>query len=152
VPEPDGRRWQRLDCSFCDDTNQSAAVNHDAGWFECYRESCRKVIHTGRDCSAVKRFDSQIRQAANNVHAKYGGWVSFREAESVAQELVLGYANGKPGGPNDAGRLPDWEMDCKGDPDQLDRFVLHALNCDLLDYAKVKGSQGSQRSRRGVRA
>jgi hypothetical protein len=71
--------------------------------------------------SAVTRFAAQIRQAARNIHAKYWEWMPFWEGQSVAQERVMGYDRGKPGEPNDAGKLPDWEIDVKGDPDLLDR-------------------------------
>jgi hypothetical protein len=34
-----------------------------------------------------------------------------------------------------SGQLDDWEADVSGEPDQLDRYVLRALNCDLGNWA-----------------
>lgn len=126
LPAPiEGKRWLRFPCPFCG--KPDAAINYQVGWFECYHESCQVKICTRGTPEIVWRFTAQIGQAVRNVNAKYGRWVKIVDLRQQAFLEVIGY--------DQLGKLDDWEMDVKGDPDQLDRFVLQALNCDLLNFA-----------------
>jgi len=52
---------------------------------------------------------------------------------------------GKPiDGDSDAGQLDEWIEQVKGNPDQLDRFVLQALNYDMLNYARGRLRQNKR--------
>jgi len=148
----------RVDCPFCHGKrNETAWVAYETGWFECYR--CGENFRVGTDkqrvyisaiggyvtreipaaTDIVTRFRAQIRQAASNVKAKYGEWVPRWEAEAFAEERVMMYAAEHPTpGNSRAGKLADWEDAVKGDPNQLDRYVLRALTCDLFNYARAK--------------
>jgi len=50
---------------------------------------------------------------------------------------VLGYANGKPGDPHDAGMLDQWMADLGRDLDKLSARVYTALYGDLRNWARV---------------
>jgi hypothetical protein len=86
---------------------------------------------------AATRFEPQVRQAARKCADKFPS-ARFREALQHAYERVLIYAGSPVPGDADSGMLDDWEAAVDGDQDQLDRFVLQALNCDLLDWAKLR--------------
>jgi len=54
------------------------------------------------------------------------------------------YAGNPIDGDADAGQIEEWTEQVKGNPDQLDRFVLQALNCDLLNYARGRLRQNKR--------
>lgn len=141
IPEPvGGKRWLRFPCPFCG--GDRAAISYEVGYFECYHADCRERLSATGDNSVVGRFRLQIRQAARNITADFPylfrGERGFSEVRNYAAERVMVYAGSRIDGDADAGMLDEWEADVMGNPDQLDRYVLRALNCDLKDYAKSK--------------
>jgi hypothetical protein len=138
IPEPSpGRKWQRFDCPFCGKSR--AAINYNAGYFVCYHADCQVQLSAEGEPSVVARFRPQIRQAVYAIRTLYDSWrFGWQEVYNFAAERVCIYA-GKPDDHDaDAGKLDDWEIDVKGDPNQLDRYVLHALNRDLADWARAE--------------
>jgi len=141
IPEPvEGKRWLRFPCPFCG--GDRAAISYEVGYFECYRPDCRQRLSATGDTSVVRRYWPQIEQAARNLAARFPflfrSEIALREAKNYAAERIVIYAADPIDGDADAGQLEEWTEQVKGNPDQLDRFVLQALNCDLLDYAKAK--------------
>jgi hypothetical protein len=141
IPGPvEGKRWLRLPCPFCG--GDRAVISYEVGYFECWHKDCRVRLSATGDISDVRRFWLQIEQAARNLAGKFphlfGNESAFREAQNYAAERVVVYAGSPTEGDSDAGQLAEWEDQVKSDPDQLDRFVLQALNSDLLDYAKAR--------------
>ena len=141
IPEPvKGKRWLRFPCPFCG--GDRAAISYEVGYFECYRPECRERLSATGDTSVVRRYWPQIEQSARNLAAKFPflfrSEIALREAKNYAAERVVIYAGNPIDGDSDAGQLEEWTEQVKGNPDQIDRFVLRALNCDLLDYAKAK--------------
>jgi hypothetical protein len=134
---PKGTGWQRVDyCLYCGQ-HKTAAVNHQIGWYECHHASCRKRL-SAASVYAVRRFGPQISQAARNVRGKYGQWVEQWEAERHATERVMVYCGPPVPGDADSGMHDEWEARVNGDQERLNAYVLQALNCDLLDWAKAK--------------
>jgi hypothetical protein len=132
---PDGDSWQRCDyCLYCG-RYKTAAVNHRIGWYECHHASCRKRL-SAASVYAVRRFGPQIGQAARNVIGKYGKWITQSEAERYATDRVMVYCGPPVPGDADSGMHDEWEASVGGNPEQLDRYVLQALNCDLLNWAR----------------
>lgn len=137
LPEPDkSRYWIRLDCPFCG--KPRAVINYHSNVFACFHADCRRRLCADSESWLFWRFKPQIDQAARNTKAKYGRWVSWEELRQEGFACVAGY--------DDSGQLDSWESEVNGDPDQLDRYVLQALNGDLLNYAKkqVRAARADQ--------
>ncbi len=134
-PAPD-KRWPRVPCCpFCGG-RKTAAVNYDISWFKCFRcgneasagtYTQRTPIYSSgevvvRDVPAgtdvIARHRAQIDQAIRNVRAKYGKWVPEWEARTVAEDRLLLYAGEPSDNDSDAGKLPEWETQVNGDPDE----------------------------------
>lgn len=136
LPLPDKhhpRKWIRFPCPFCG--KDRAAINYRLDLFICYHADCRERIWARpvtADDYLVRRFVLQVEQAVRNTRGKWGGWIDEHDAKDLEQfawESVIQYDGN--------GQLDDWEAKLNGDPDQLDRFVLTALNRDLADWARA---------------
>jgi hypothetical protein len=141
VPKGDG--WLRMPCPFCGRSggtaNQGAqrapaAVNHRVGWFTCH--ACGVRRSATYDSSVASRFTAVLRQAAYAAWRQFPGVLTLDEARSHANERLAVYAGPDDGSCAEAGALERWEKKTEGNESQLDRYVLHALNCDLLDYGR----------------
>jgi hypothetical protein len=127
LPEPDkSKHWIRLACPFCG--KPRAAINYRSNVFVCFHADCQRKVCADSESWLYWRFKPQIIQAVSNTKSKYGKWVRREELRQQAAARVVEY--------EDSGQLESWEGDVGGDPDQVDRYVLRALNCDLLDHAK----------------
>jgi hypothetical protein len=146
LPEPDpDTHWQKLTCClFCGMKKKNKAyVNYRLGWYKCFKCG-RDVSVEGND--VVSRFRPQIDHAAEKCASTFCAWDSKTESWSYlvpradiwqhACCRILTYAGEPSPRDNDAGKLADWEIMVKGDPNQLDRYVLKALNCDMQDFAR----------------
>jgi hypothetical protein len=154
IPEPEqGKRWQRFECPYCH--GDRASISYELGIFQCFHADCRRRISVGGHGSwSVQRFRPQINQAVRNIISKFPLLLADKmiegtkkkdtnnreEAEFWAMRRVAVYAGEvKPDGKDsDYDQLVNWEDQVKGNPDQLDRFVLQALNRDMVDWAKSK--------------
>jgi len=76
-----------------------------------------------------------LRTAAYKAWRTFPGVLSLDEARSYANERLSVYADPDDGSCADSGALERWEKDA-GSEDQLDRYVLQALNMDLIDYGR----------------
>ncbi|HEY2578420.1 MAG TPA: sigma factor-like helix-turn-helix DNA-binding protein [Streptosporangiaceae bacterium] len=134
LPSPDAAKaWQRVrNCLFCGGKH-CAKINYKIGWYKCFHVDCLHDVSIGPD-DITSRFRAQIDCAVIKLCKK---WMSIdpADARSYACERVLIYAGEPMPDDSDAGQLPEWETVVKGDPNQLDRYVLRALNCDLLNWA-----------------
>lgn len=138
IPEPDHGRpeaWLRLPCPFCGRGGRRppAVINYGIGWFGCHACGVRKSA--SYDLSAAARFGAVLRRAAWTAWRKFPGVLTLDEARSYAGERLSVYAGPDDGSCADAGALERWEKEADGE-DQLDSYVLQALNCDLIDYAR----------------
>jgi hypothetical protein len=140
VPEGDG--WVRMICPFCGRSGgganrgaqrSPAAVNHGVGWFVCH--ACGVRRSASYDGTIASRFAAVLRQAAWAAWRQFPGVLTLDEARSYANARLSVYAGPDDGSCAEAGALERWEKKAESEG-QLDRFVLHALNCDLLDYAR----------------
>lgn len=153
-PQP-GKRFVRMKCPFC--SKDRAWIDHRGGWFRCPHADCGesgegRTLTTG-DNSILRRFAPQISHVADKISDRFTyrtlpngrnlTWLEAWEARQIASELVLGYAYGRPGDPHDAGRLWDWEIEVKGDPNLLDAHVAKALEGDLHNHARKKARQAA---------
>jgi hypothetical protein len=142
IPEPmEGKKWLRFPCPFCH--GDRASISYEVGVFQCFHADCRKRFNAGKGYTwAVARFLPQIEQAVRNARVSFskllGGQQGYDDAWNFAAQRVAIYAGEIPptGRDSDAGQLDEWEEQVKGDPDQLDRFVLRALNMDMLNYGR----------------
>jgi hypothetical protein len=135
LPEPSAeqpRKWLRFPCPFCG--KDRAAINYALDLFVCHHDECRQRIWAREDSAdpdnwLSDRFQFQLSQAVRNVQGKYGRWVKGENVKDLRQygEMMLIEYERK-------GQLDSWEADVDGDPDQLDRYVLAALNGDLLNW------------------
>jgi hypothetical protein len=66
---------------------------------------------------------------------EFPGVLTLDEARSHANERLAIYAGPDNGAWADSGALERWEKETD-DQDELDRYVLRALNCDLTDYGR----------------
>jgi hypothetical protein len=139
---PEGNGWLRMPCPYCGRSggvaNQGAkrspaAVNHGIGWFVCH--ACGVRCSASYDPSVASRFVAVLRQAAWAAWRQFPGVLTLDEARSYANERLAVYAGPDDGSCAEAGALERWEKKAQSES-ELDRFVLHALNCDLLDYAR----------------
>lgn len=131
-PEDNRRKWIRFPCPFCG--KDRAAINYALDLFICYHADCRVRIWARpvtADDYLVRRFVLQVEQAVRNTRGKWGQWIDRHDAEDLEQ-----YAWLEVSGYDRKGELDDWEAKVNGDPNQLDRFVLSALNRDLANWAK----------------
>lgn len=125
------RKWLRFPCPFCG--KDRASINYALGLFACHHAGCRKRIwarQANPDNWLSDRFQFQLSQAVSNVQGKYGQWVSGENAKDLWQHsrmMLTEYDR--------TGQLDSWEADVDGDPNQLDRYVLQALNGDLSNWA-----------------
>lgn len=94
---------------------------------------------------AIERFMPQIKQAAKNATRKYPSLRSDalsqdpkKADEEIAPEWtnLLGVAAEQVVRLLDSGQIAEWEAGVGGDQNQVDRYVLQALNKDMLDYAR----------------
>jgi len=135
LPDPgDGYGWLRFPCPFCG--KPRAAVNYTIGMFVCHHGSCGERRWARPDDAGPGeylkcRYEMQIRQAVKNVRRRYGGWIKGEDVYDLWQHAWLMLAEY-----DETGQLDDWESEVNGDPNQLDRYVLNAVNCDLMDWAK----------------
>ena len=140
LPAPDAgkpRKWHRFTCPFCG--RPRAAVNYAVGVFVCHHAGCRVKIApepANRDGWTLHRFRFQLAQAVTNTQRKYGRWVATsergrRQYDDLWQQARLTLIEFDTSGQIDA-----WESDVSGDQNQLDRYVLRAVDCDLMDWAK----------------
>jgi len=74
------------------------------------------------------RFRLQIRYAAEFIHKKYTFTIELDDARQQAALLTLEY--------NESGVLAGIERKVGGDANQIDRYFLRELKCDLLNWAK----------------
>jgi hypothetical protein len=122
------RRWHRFPCPFCG--KERAAINYGIGMFKCFHADCGVTLWPDRPqdgSHVVVRFRFQIAQAIRNARSKFGRWVSMHDLVQQARQLVIEYDR--------SGELDDWEADVSGDQNELDRYVLRALNTDLTQWA-----------------
>lgn len=128
------RKWLSFRCPFCD--GDRAAVNYALNCFKCPHASCPVTTIWAREKYAdprtelAHRYKFQLRQAVRNVTGRYGGWLDRHRRQDVwqfARQRLYEYEA--------SGELDRWDMDVKGDPNQMDRFVLQALNGDLANWA-----------------
>jgi hypothetical protein len=147
-------KWLRFPCPFCGKSR--AAINYALNLFICYHADCRVQIwarHRYADPARylANRFQFQIAQAVRNTRGSYGEWVVTREGrgdkqvekwDDLRQEAYQALA-----GYDQSGQLDQWEADVDGDPDQVDRYVLQALNRDLSNWAMkiVRRGRGQER-------
>jgi len=99
--------------------------------FVCYHADCGVRLSVPRydDSWLGHRFQFQVNQAVDNTKASYGRWMAkeIADLQQYAYQMLVEY--------DQSGQLDNWESDVSLDPDQLDRYVLRALNCDLGNWA-----------------
>ena len=135
LPEPDPTnpdKWHRFPCPFCG--RERAAINYGVGMFRCFHDRCRVTIGPERrpaDSALIARFEFQIIQAMRNFRRKFSGVVRRHNDDvwQFARMLVVEYDR--------AGKIDDWEADHSGDQNQIDRYMLRELTCDLFDWGKA---------------
>jgi hypothetical protein len=163
LPEDTGKPgWSKhFVCVFCgSDGKKTAAINYRINYYKCFR--CGHDVSAGRyhdrvwisetrewadhivpaGIGPVSRYRAQINQAARNINGKYGAWAPEWAARDHARLRVLIYAGPPDVNDADAGQLPAWEDKAQFDFNEVDRYVLRALNCDLLDWAKARVRRG----------
>jgi len=134
-PDPDdGYGWLRFPCPFCG--KPRAAVNYEVGMFICHHDSCRerrwaRPDEAGPGDWLTSRYKLQIEQAITNVRRRYGGWIKGEDVYDLWQYAWLALIVF-----DETGLLDDWESNVGGNPNQMDRYVLRAVDCDLMDWAK----------------
>jgi hypothetical protein len=162
LPEDTGKPgWSKhFPCLFCgSDGKKTAAVNYRLGYYKCFRcnhdvsagryrdrvwisetrEWADRIVPAGTD--PVSRYRAQIAQAARTINAKLPGYAPHDDALSYARLRVLVYAGAPDINDADAGQLPAWEDKAQFDFNEVDRFVLAALNADLLNWADKRARQ-----------
>src|SRR5271166_5914179 len=135
VPAPykrNPKKWLRFDCPFCAGRKHyTAAINYDAGWFECYR--CHKKLWErqpskkrddwrpdhrqarAKESELFNLFKGPIADVTRIVKRRFGKWYEKVDLKDQATLICWNYAYGAPGLPNDSGMLEQWEADCEGD-------------------------------------
>jgi hypothetical protein len=160
LPEDTGKLgWSKhFPCLFCGaDGKKTAAINYGIGYYKCFR--CKHDVSAGTyrdrvligdecvDCivpagtGPVFRFRAQIAQAARTINDKLPDYAPHDDALSYARLRVLVYAGEPDIKDADAGKLPVWEDRAQFDFNEVDRFVLAALNADLMDWADKRARQ-----------
>lgn len=132
-------KWLRnFPCPFCG--GEEAAINWGMGLFMCFHRSCpvRRLSVAGK-WSTVRRFWPQVCQAARNAA---GPAIHELEARRYARQRLLVYDGDSDDA--DAGLIAEAEFRHNADPELVDRDVLRALNCDLLDKVR-KIRRGTER-------
>lgn len=81
-----------------------------------------------RGAATLYRFRLQIRSAADSVFDKYRYTVEREDARQEAALLVLEYLQ--------SGVLAGITRKAGENPNQIDRYLLRELKCDLLNWAK----------------
>ena len=138
MTEQNRNKWLRFPCPFCG--KERAAINYALDLFVCYHADCRVRIwakHRFADPAGYlpHRFQFQVDQAVRNVRAKWGRWIDDIDARDKGEDAAQ-YARQRLIEYDSGSEMDNWESKVDGNPDQLDRFVLRALNCDLHDWAK----------------
>lgn len=151
LPESDesNPKWLRFPCPFCG--RDRAAINYRLNLFACYHADCMVTLsarHRNADPAGelAHRFQLQIDQAVRNRRVRLAANRMTGQTEDLRQyayQRLIEY--------DQSGELDDWREQVKNDPDQLDRFVLQALNGDLGNWiAKgIRARKGEQKFIRG---
>jgi hypothetical protein len=132
LPDPDPKnpdKWHRFPCPFC--RRERAAINYAVNKFKCHHAKCGVTILTGKPAPdlIVVRFHFQIKSAVDSLWTSFAGVLKrhYPEAWQAAYKLVIEYDR--------AGLIDTWEADNSGDQNQVDRFMLRELSCDMKDWA-----------------
>jgi hypothetical protein len=138
LPDPDPAdpdKWHRFPCPFC--RRERAAINYAVNVFKCHHAKCRVTISVGKPAPdlVVVRFHFQIAQAVRSFKSK---WRKLCEQDNEIEADAMQFARQCVVEYDRSGELDDWQMIVKNDPNQLDRFVLQALNRDLIDWVKAR--------------
>ena len=80
------------------------------------------------DDDITVRFRHQVDQAVRNTLARYGRWIEAEDLRQYAQERLLEYRR--------LGKVAQWRAKVGEDENQLDRYALRDLNCDLADWVR----------------
>lgn len=140
IPPQGRKQWLRLDCPYCG--HKRAVMNYDANWFQCWACGVKRSGYTDDSESlAVVRFARQIDKAVGKVRTGFGKWLNNIDEDDIANTsrwYVWNYAEGEPGDKHDAGRLPEWEVDCNAEdePWRLEAKVQSVLDRDLMNWAE----------------
>jgi Winged helix-turn-helix DNA-binding len=128
LPPDDQLGWRRFPCPFCG--KPRGAINYGIGIYKCFHAGCGVTLWPDRPADGthvIARFRLQIAQAVRNARGRFGRWIDLADLWQQAGRTVTEY--------DVSGQIDDWDADVSGDPDQLDRFVLRALNGDLSNWA-----------------
>ena len=81
------------------------------------------------DDDVIVRFRFQVDQAVKNTVARYGQWwIDADDLRQYAREMLTEYRR--------SGKIDQWRAKTGGDRNQMDRYALRELNCDLADEVR----------------